>query len=256
MSSLTMFIILGVVGAYVGAVADRFSYWFHVSRAMLWRKHCPKCFTFQGWSTYLPIFGFVVRRGVCIMCKQQLPIAPLVAECAGALALIYSYGAVFGFTAVPISLGWINAALIVVAVGGMLVLSISDLVYDEVPFAAYLVTLGALLARLLFFSDLTTFVFSVFAGILGGFFMSLLVIVSRWRWVHAHDILFGILIGIIVGWQTLFITFALAYLFAILGGLLQWGWGVRTFKGASSYGLYLFVALGAQAALQLVALAV
>lgn len=245
-------ILVAVVGAYIGAVADRFSYWFHVSRSMIWRKHCPKCFSPEAWMTYLPIFGFVVRRGVCVMCKQQLPIAPFLAELTGALAFGYVWLTVFG-SQLPVAGEWLNALLLVLAVGGMIVLAISDLVYDEVPFSAYLVTLGALLLRLLFFADTPTFAFSVFAAIMGGFFMSLLVIVSKWRWVHAHDILFGIVIGLIVGWPGFFVTLAFAYIFAVIGGIISWAWGKDFWKGTSSYGLYLFVALAAQAAVQIIA---
>lgn len=242
-------VVLGL-GAYLGALADRFSYWFHVSRGMMWRKHCVKCFSFDAWMTYLPIFGFAIRRGVCVMCREQLPIAPVAAEIAGALSLLFIW--VFGWNSIiPVGTGeWVHALLAIVALTGMLVLAISDLVYDEVPFAVYLVTLGALIARLVAFTSAESFMFSMFAGIFAGFVMSVLMIVSKWRWVHAHDILFGILIGIIVGWPGFFITLAFAYIFAVIGGIVDWGWGKRVWKGVSSYGLYLFFALAAHAVLQ------
>lgn len=249
--AITSILVL-VLGAYLGAIADRFSYWFHVSRGMLWRKHCVKCFSFDAWMTYLPIFGFAVRRGVCVMCKEQLPIAPLAAELAGAISLLFIW--IYGWgAAIPQGIGeWIHVVFMVVALVGMLVLAISDLVYDEVPFAVYLITLAALMGRLFVFADASSFVFSMFAGIFSGFIMAILLIVSKWRWVHAHDILFGILIGIIVGWPGFFITLAIAYIFAVIGGIFEWGWGARIWKGASSYGLYLFVALAAHAVLQVI----
>jgi len=247
--ALVSILVLGV-GAYLGAIADRFSYWFHVSRGMMWRKHCIKCFSFDAWMTYFPVFGYIVRRGTCVSCKEKLPVAPVLAEIVGVLVVGFMW--VFGWGMVlpqnPMEI--LHVALALAAVTGMLVLAISDLVYDEVPFAVYLLTLGALIARLVVFADAPVFAFSMFAGIVSGFVMSILMIVSKWRWVHAHDILLGILIGIIVGWPGFFITLAFAYIFAIFGGIVDWGWGKRMWKGASSYGLYLFFALAAHAVLQ------
>lgn len=245
-----------LLGAYLGATADRFSYWFHVSRGMMWRKHCVKCFSFDAWMTYLPIFGFAIRRGVCVVCKERLPIAPIAAELAGAAVLGFMW--VYGWWMVLPSglLEWSLALIGIVAMVGMLVLAISDLVYDEVPFAVYLVTLCALLARLIFFADAQTFALNVFSGIAAGFVMSLLMIISKWRWVHAHDILLGILVGIIVGWPGFFVTLAFAYIFAVIGGIVDWGWGKRMWKGVSSYGLYLFIALAAHAIFQVISASV
>jgi prepilin signal peptidase PulO-like enzyme (type II secretory pathway) len=248
---LISILVLGV-GAYLGAVADRFSYWFHVSRGMMWRKHCIKCFSFDAWMTYMPVFGYVLRRGTCSSCNEKLPIAPVLAEVVGVLSIgfiwFFGWGAVLPTNAMEV----LNAALALFAMTGMLVLAISDLVYDEVPFAVYLLTLAALIGRIMIFSEAAVFMFSMFAGIVSGFVMSILMIVSKWRWVHAHDILLGILIGIIVGWPGFFITLAFAYIFAIFGGIVDWGWGKRMWKGASSYGLYLFFALAAHAVLQVI----
>jgi leader peptidase (prepilin peptidase) / N-methyltransferase len=254
MNELLMSGAILILGAYLGAVADRFSYWFHVSRAMIWSKHCNKCFSLDAWMTFLPIFGFVMRRGVCVMCKEQLPIAPFFAEVLSAVALLFVWAIGWGGKLPVDALGWAHAGLVIIILVGMIVLFISDLVYDEVPFGVYLLTLCVLIARLAFFSDTQTFVYAVFAGILSGFIMALLVIVSRWRWVHAHDILFGILIGFIVGWPGFFVTLACAYIFAVIGGMFEWGWEKKLWKGTSSYGLYLFVALAVNALLQVIAL--
>jgi prepilin signal peptidase PulO-like enzyme (type II secretory pathway) len=247
--AIVSILVLGV-GAYLGACADRFSYWFHVSRGMMWRKHCIKCFSFDAWMTYVPVLGYIARRGTCISCKEKLPIAPLLAELTGVLVIgfmwLFGWGLVLPTTPMEI----LHVVLALSAMTGMLVLAISDLVYDEVPFAVYLLTLGALIARLVLFEDARVFSFNMFAGIVSGFVMAILMIISKWRWVHAHDILLGILIGIIVGWPGFFITLAFAYIFAIFGGIVDWGWGKRMWKGASSYGLYLFFALAAHAVLQ------
>ncbi len=242
-------ILILILGAGIGALADRFSYWFHVSRRMLWRKHCAHCFSFDAWMTYLPVLGFTLRRGVCAMCRGRLPIAPVLAEIAGALTLGFLWVFIFQMQVPSDAAAWISILLSMIAVIGMLVLAISDLVYDEVPFAVYLMTLGALVARIILAGDMQTFIYHVFAAITAGFVMSILLIVSKWQWVHAHDILFGIVIGFIVGWPGFFVTLAFAYIFAVIGGMIEWGWGKRVWKGASYYGVYLFFALAAHALL-------
>lgn len=252
---LISIVVLGI-GAYLGAIADRFSYWFHVSRGMLWRKHCIKCFSFDAWMTYVPVLGYIVRRGTCVSCNEKLPIAPVLAEFVGLLVIGFMWFFGWGASLPANTMEVFNVILALAAMTGMLVLAISDLVYDEVPFAVYLLTLGALIVRGAIFTDAQAFSFSMFAGIVSGFVMSVLMIVSKWRWVHAHDILLGILIGIIVGWPGFFITLAFAYIFAIFGGIIDWGWGKRMWKGASSYGLYLFFALAAHAVLQVLSVVV
>lgn len=246
-------IIIGIVGAYLGMLADRFSYWFHVSRTMLWRKRCTTCFSIQGWITVVPVLGFIMRRGVCITCNERLPVAPVVAELGGALALGGAWLLLWG-TWLPIGFEWVHAVLVSVIVWGVLVLAISDFVYDEVPFPVYVVTLATVIARAVIFIDPSVYVGVVVSGLIAGVIMALLGAVSRWQWVQVHDILFGVLIGCLVGLPGLFVTLALAYMFAVFGGIISWGWDLKMWKGVSRYGLYLFVALAVQGILGLITL--
>lgn len=246
-------IIIAIIGAYLGAIADRFAYWFHVSRAMIWNKHCAKCFSFQAWLTFLPIIGFVARRGMCVVCNERLPVAPFLAEIAGVGLFSGAWFLIWG-TTIPATIGIVHAILVAFIVCGMLVLAISDFVYDEVPFFVFIATLAAVIARLLFFTDMDTALNGLIASITAGAIMALLVVMSQWRWVQVHDILFGILIGMIVGWPAFFVTLAFAYVFAVIGGIISWGWNLKMWKGVSSYGLYLFIALAVQGLIRIITL--
>ncbi|MCX6780775.1 MAG: prepilin peptidase [Candidatus Magasanikbacteria bacterium] len=240
-------IIVAITGAYLGALSDRFAYWFHVSRTNLWRKSCAKCFSAEWMLTFIPILGYLFRRGTCRSCLGRLPITSFAAEVGGMLVTLYTWFFIWG-AGLPLAvLAWFHIGFLLFIIFGGLVLAISDLAYDELPFGLYVVILIAILTRLFLFDTLANLEFALFAGIFSGFVMALLVMISHWRWVHVHDILFGIFIGMIVGWPAFFVTLAIAYILAVLAGLVSWAWNTRSFRGTSSYGLYLFIALGLQA---------
>lgn len=247
--TITSLIVLGV-GGYIGAVADRFTYWFHVSRAFVWHTHCPHCFSRDYLRTYLPLLGHVLRRGTCIVCRERLPILPFVMEALGAL--------------ISVSLWWLFVVkdatsqaplfliiLTVVILGGCLVVAASDALYDEVPLIPYVLACVAVLMAAFITHGVDGAIATVAAGAVAGVIMVALYLLSSGKWVHSHDVLIGVLVSLIVGWPHFLVTLAFAYMFAIIGGLLTWGFGARQLKGASSYGMYLFVALAAQGVLAL-----
>lgn len=239
-------VVVLALGAYAGALADRFSYWFHVSRSLLWKKHCPECFSPQAWATAVPVCGYVVQKGVCTSCRALLPLRPIVTEILGAAAAWGLYITVFGQMLPTNTQGWIHAAFLLVALTGMLVLAISDLVYDEVPVGAYVITAATLIFSLFLVDGYTAVLAGAQASLLAGILMYVLAIVSGFKWVHAHDILLGMIVGFIVGWPAILVTLAFAYIFAVIGGILQWGFRITVYRGVSSFGLYLFIALALQ----------
>ncbi len=239
---LTTFGVL-VVGAYAGALADRFAYWFHVSRSLLWKKHCPECFSPQAWATAVPVCGYVVQRGVCSSCRALLPLSSIFSEILGAVVAWGIFVAAFGSTLPYSWLEWIHAVVLVAALIGGIILFFSDLVYDEVPVSVYVFTLISLGIAFAITGGMDAVMASAQASILAGVLMFALAAVSGFKWVHAHDILLGMLVGCIVGWPAIVITLAFTYILAIIGALATWGFKITIYKGTSSFGLYLFVAL-------------
>lgn len=249
---VSTFVVL-ILGAYVGALADRFSYWFHVSRSLLWKKHCPECFTPQAWVTAVPVCGYVVQRGVCSSCRATLPLSAFFSELIGALSLYGLFIAVFG-RAIPDGwMQWVHAAALLVTLGGVMVLFIADLVYDEVPVGVYVATIAALAVTLWLAGGMDGLVLGGQGMLIAGIIMLILAAISKFTWVHAHDILLGMLVGCIVGWPAIAVTLAFTYIFAVIGALATWGLKFSIYKGTSSFGLYLFLALALQTVLALVA---
>lgn len=250
MSVVITTLFAALMGAYIGALADRFTYWFHVSRAFVWKVHCPHCFTPDYWRTYVPIVGYVFRRGSCLSCAERLPVAPLLLESIGgcaAVAVWLIYGVRGGGEQATVAF-----LLSAILLWGLLVVAVSDALYDEIPLVPYIIAAITAGALAFYLSGQSGLFESVGAGAVGGLVMIILYALSRGRWVHSHDVLIGVLLSLIMGWPYFLVTLAFAYLFGIIGGLLTWGYNVKQIKGASSYGMYLFVA----AALQGVLLAV
>lgn len=237
------------LGAYLGLVADRLSYWLHVSKRFLWRKNCPECFSVLRWKSYLPIFGHLLEKGICRNCKTRLPIKDVWLELISGLVLGVLWLVLFAQQGWGGPIQWIAAILICLIFVGFLILAISDLVYDEVPVGIFVATFILLSAYIFYVYSWETLIWQWFAGIICGLVMLALLAITHWQWVHGHDILFGVLVGMLVGWPGLVLTLGLAYVLAIMGGLISWGWNKPVWRGASFFGVYLFLALLLQGAL-------
>lgn len=236
---LTLGIIL--VGGLLGILADRFAYYFHVARKFLWRDHCAECFTPAAWYRFLPVLGLVISRGLCRHCRARLPVQKWLVELAGAASLwgvVFYY---FGDLPPATLMDWAYVIIWAALLWGILVLFISDLAYDELPVMVYLYSIFLVGGINIFRGEN---LFTVLLTAVGaGFFLLILHVVSRYRWVHGHDILLGMLFAMLIGWQWFFVSLVIAYILAIMGGLLAWGWHRPVWKGTSSFGVYLFIAL-------------
>ncbi len=239
-------IFIFAIGAVLGAGADRFSYWLHVSRGMMLKKHCARCFEFQSWLTYVPVFGFVIRRGLCFSCKARLPIQSWLSEIAAGAALTFIWHAAFVGRSPEGGFEWLRLLLVALLVFGCAVLIISDLVYDEVPLALFVFTTVVILTHGFLVGTVNDIFLTLIAGLIGAGIMWILVALSHWKWVHVHDVLFGALVSMIIGWPGFFVTLSLAYLLAIFGALISWGWNKPVWRGVSWFGIYLFAALALQ----------
>lgn len=238
-------IAVALIGAVIGAFADRFSYWFHVSRGFLWRKHCPHCFTFQAWITYVPVLGHVLSRGTCFTCKERLPLSPWIAElaCAGMLTVLWFL--IFNGSLPTTIIDVLHFLLLIVLVGAGAALAISDLVYDELPMGALAIGMAAALTNAAFGGGANV-LNAILAGVFAAVVMGILVVASDWKWVHGHDIALGIFAAVVLGMPAFFVTLAFTYIFAIMGGVVSWGWKRPVWRGVSSFGPYLFAAIALQ----------
>ncbi len=243
-TALLIFFIGGVLGMF----ADRFAYWFHVSPALKWRKHCPKCFTFQAWITFLPILGYVINRGVCSNCKIKLPMAPWITELFSAIMLLSTYVSIFGFNNPKDFKEYVQFFLLCFILLCGAILAISDLVYDELPMHVFVLGLVACFLNA-YFTDSGQIIRIIFGILLAAIIMGILVVASDWQWVHGHDLLLGVFVAAFVGFPVFFVTLALTYIFAVGGGIISWGWRRKPWRGVSSFGPYLFLALIVQSML-------
>lgn len=176
-------------------------------------------------------------------CKQPLPIRSFYLELIGAVVLYLLW--FFGFgSSIPYGANeWLLLAAYAFLMSGFLILFVSDLVYDELPVFVYLLTFGGLLALLMVELPAADVFVHLFSGFVAGVIMLLLLVLSNWKWIHGHDILLAVLIGLLVGLPNIFVTLALTYVCAVIGGLIMSGWKNARVRGASFFGVYLFVAL-------------
>lgn len=183
-------------------------YRLHHEQAGIWagRSRCPQCQVQLKWWNLLPIFSWIYQRGKCAYCKKPIPaMYPLIEMVFAVLffAFVYKF--------YSIELWWMLPLVFL-----LLVLFFYDLwfmeVDDRIAVPAILLVAVASFWRELPWQELWL------AGVLGWAFYAAQYYLSGGRWVGAGDMRFGLLLGLIFGWQLLLVLFA-AYIIGTVIGL-------------------------------------
>lgn len=200
------------------------------------RSHCPKCGHKLSWRENLPILSYVILRGRCRACGERISLRyPLVEALSGglALALAYRYGP---------SAEWI---VYMAFTGALVVASFIDFAEFILPDA---VTLGGAPVAFVcawLFLDISWLDSLVGAALGAGLFFFLQRVYRRIRndeGMGTGDIKLMLMLGALLGWQSLAFIIFVGSLTAIIASLayIRGGEGMRT---AVPFGP--FLALGA-----------
>ncbi|NCU30252.1 prepilin peptidase [Candidatus Saccharibacteria bacterium] len=211
---IIIYIIVGLcIGSFAGAVAWR----LHERKDFVSdRSECEHCHHKLSVLDLIPVFSWVFLAGRCRYCKKPIGMSALAVELFGAVAFVASYLAwPFGFD------NWLPIGLFVlwlVAVVFMAILFVYDLRWkllpDRVTFP--LIILGGLFfvgKQILLGTPLASWPLELILGLLpvAGLYMALYV-VSHGKWVGLGDVKFGILIGLVLSWQSGLVALFLANL--------------------------------------------
>lgn len=178
------------------------------------RSRCPRCRAEIRWYDNVPLLSYLLLRGRCRQCGQPIAWHYPVVELATAVLFVLIAWQHLG----PAGLGNDASAIIrqalfvirnTVAVAALLVVFFIDLkhyvILDVVtlPAAAVVGLLNVALG--------VPFGSLALGGILGAGFFALQYVMSRGRWIGDGDIRLGLLLGVLLGWQQLLVSLALAY---------------------------------------------
>lgn len=175
------------------------------------RSHCPNCETQLQWYELIPILSYVFQLGKCRQCKQKIsPIYPIV-ELATGLLFVYCY------FQIGIQLELVTALLLV---SMLMIIYVTDVSYMLIPNKILLFFLPLLIIMRIIV-PLDPWFDPIIGAVVGYGLLAIIIIVSKGGMGAGDMKLFGVL-GIVLGWQKILLTFFLAaFVGAIVGGLFM-----------------------------------
>lgn len=205
---ITLFIFGTVFGSFFNVVGIRVpkKISFHNNRS-----YCPHCERQLQFYELIPVLSYVLQRGKCRTCRTNISIVyPFVELSTGLLfASAYMY---FGLQLELI------VALLFISL--LMIIFVSDIYYMLIPDKILLFFLPLfIIARI--FIPLDPWYDAVLGAVLGYVLLAIIIIVSKGGMGAGDMKLFGV-IGFVLGWKLILLTFFLAALFgALIGGALM-----------------------------------
>ncbi len=214
-----------------------------------WRSYCRECRQNIRAKDLIPVLSFVLLGGKCRYCRKkiswQYPLVELATASLFVLAalkhqlfqfdfLMYDYGTWF-----LIIRDWIFISILIV-------IFVYDykyyLILDKVTIPAMVL---ALVLNLIIASSgfwLVWLVQLLLAGIIGGAFFYIQILLSKGRWVGGGDVRLGILMGFMLGISGLLLAFFIAYVVGAIFGLILVATKKKTMKSEIPFGTFLSAA--------------
>jgi len=199
-----------VFGSFFNVVGIRVP----IKETLLGRSHCPNCNKQLGAIELIPIIGYLVLKGKCKECKYPISIKYPIIELITGILFLLSF--------VILRDNMIEYVLIVIFISLLIIVTVSDLYYKVVPNSILLVFLPVILVlRLL--SPIEMWYDGLLGGILGFGFMYLIALYGKKRFkkeaLGGGDIKLYLIIGIVLGYQTVFLSMLFASLIALVYSL-------------------------------------
>lgn len=176
------------------------------------RSFCPHCKMILQYYELIPVLSYIIQRGKCRSCKNRIsivyPVTELITGCLFAFSYLY-----FGWQwELIISLLFISLLMIVF---------VADISYMIIPNKILLFFLPIFIGLRLFI-QLEPFYDALIGALLGYFLLLLIIVVSNGGMGAGDMKLFGV-IGLVLGWKNILVTFFISSVIgALFGGWLIW----------------------------------
>ncbi|QMS85926.1 prepilin peptidase [Candidatus Xianfuyuplasma coldseepsis] len=179
--------------------------------SLLGRSKCPDCGHQLGVLELIPIIGYIFLRGRCKNCKSHISVKYPIME--------FITGFLFAISFVFLHENMIEYILVIVFISLLVIVSVSDLYYQVVPDVVLLVFLPLLLG-LRIASPVIVWYEGIIGAVIGFGFMFLMSIYGKIRFqkeaLGGGDIKLYGLIGLVLGFNTIFISVLLAGVYGLL----------------------------------------
>lgn len=181
------------------------------------RSYCPQCETQLRFFELIPILSYIMQGGKCRSCKTKISFVYPFIELSTGLLFTYAY-LYFGLQLELI------VALLLISL--LMIIFVSDIFYMLIPNKVLLFFLPLILIARIFI-PLDPWYDALIGALVGYVLLAVIIIVSKGGMGAGDMKLFGVL-GFVLGWKKVLLTFFLAALFgALIGGALMLGKRVK-----------------------------
>ena len=178
---------------------------------LLGRSHCPNCNKQLGVVELIPIIGYIVLKGKCQECKHPISIKYPIMEFITGLLFLVSF--------VILKENMVEYVLIVLFISLLVIITVSDMYYQIIPDSILLVFFPVILI-LRIMSPIELWYDGLLGGLLGFGFMYLIALYGKKRFkkdaLGGGDIKLYLIIGVVLGYQTVFLSLLFASLIALI----------------------------------------
>ncbi len=209
MSTLTLIASMGIgliVGSFLSMLIPR----LHEGKKgiVMGRSECPKCQAQLTIRDLIPLFSYLFYKGRCAHCKKSISKWYPFTELLSLLAFLFL--GIFS----PDWATWGSMAPIVFT---LLFIFIYDLRYQEIHDA---ILLPGILYAAVWASFQGSFVNGLWGAGIAFIFFGGQWLISRGRWLGSGDIVIGIFLGLILGWEKMSVALFFSYILGSVVGLL------------------------------------
>jgi len=175
------------------------------------RSYCPTCKQQLHWYELIPVLSYMLQKVKCRTCKTPISFIYHIVE------LFTDYLFAFSFIQMGFAAELVTALLLV---SMLMILFVSDMTYMIIPDKILLFFLPLfILMRIL--SPLDPWYDAIIGAVVGFFLLAAIILLSKGGMGAGDMKLFGVL-GIVLGWKNVLITFFIAAaLGAVIGGSLM-----------------------------------
>lgn len=175
------------------------------------RSYCPTCKTKLQFYELVPILSYILLGGKCRTCKTEISfIYPFIELSTG---LLFSFAYIyFNFQ--------LELAVALIFISLLMIIFVSDYYYMLIPNKILLFFLPIFII-LRIFIPLDPWYDAVIGAVVGYVLLAVIILISKGGMGAGDMKLFGVM-GFVLGWKNILLTFFLAALFgALIGGFLM-----------------------------------
>ena len=225
-----IFILGAILGSFLNALIWRTRVGMSVMKG---RSQCTNCNNQLRAFELIPVFSFLLQRGKCRHCLEDISWQYPIVELATGLLFVLTY-TIFQPDMIAVLFGWF---LVVI----LMFIFVYDLRYQLILDR---ITLPAIAIVLVYqgIRDPAAWWIYVLGFLIGGGFFLLQFVVSKGRWIGGGDVRLGALMGAVLGWQLVLVALMLAYVVGAIVSLILVALKKKTMASTTPFGTYLVLA--------------